>query len=182
MKKTINVNVGSVAFTMDEDAYHALSRYYDDIRSRLYESERQEVLYDVEVRTADIFSNKLSYPAQVVNLDMVRLAIATIGSADSFGEQRYDFPPVIEEYPRPESSRKLYRSRSSRMIAGVCGGFAEYFNISAAPLRIIVAILVFISGGGVAIVYLILWLLIPQKPLSSRYFGRSKYKQERRYR
>ncbi len=40
MKKTLNVNIGNMAFTIDEDAYYTLSGYYDDIRSRLYESDK----------------------------------------------------------------------------------------------------------------------------------------------
>ena len=39
MKETVNVNIGSVAFILDEDAYRVLGSYFDDIRRRLPEGD-----------------------------------------------------------------------------------------------------------------------------------------------
>lgn len=172
MKKTIDVNIGSVAFTMDDDAYRTINSYYDDIRSRLYESEIREVMDDVEARTADVFRDNLSYPAQVVSIDIVQMAMSTIGSADSFGDKRYDVPPGGK--PASSQPKRLYRSRTGRMLGGVCGGIAEYFNIDLVWMRIAAVIGAFFSLGIAIPVYVILWMIIPQKPLQSSYFGYSK--------
>ena len=51
MKETVNVNIGSVAFTLDEDAYFALRSYFDDIRNRLPEGDT-ETMNDIEARMA----------------------------------------------------------------------------------------------------------------------------------
>ena len=40
-----------------------------------------------------------------------------------------------------EEPRKLYRSRSHRMVAGVCGGLAEYFNVDATMIRVLFFVL-----------------------------------------
>lgn len=56
--------------------------------------------------------------------------------------------------------KKLYRSRKERMIAGVCGGLAEYFAIDPTWVRIIF-ILFFLVGGAALLIYLVLWLLVP---------------------
>lgn len=59
--------------------------------------------------------------------------------------------------------RHLYRSRQERIIAGICGGLAEFFGIGVSRVRI--ALLVFILFGGLSLwVYLVLWLIIPQAP------------------
>ena len=59
--------------------------------------------------------------------------------------------------------KKLYRSRSSRMLAGVCGGIAEYFNVDPTIVRVIWAISsIFIPAGIVA--YLAGMFIIPEKP------------------
>lgn len=159
MKKTLNVNVGSVAFMMDEDAYHVLSGYYDDIRSRLYESERAEIMDDIESRTADIFNEMPAYPARVVSIDHVRRAIATIGPAQTFGEKKYD--PGYEE-PQKDS-RRLCRSRHDNVIGGVCGGLAEYFGIDPTVVRLLAFFLVFVGGLSLW-VYIIAWLVLPLEP------------------
>ena len=58
--------------------------------------------------------------------------------------------------------KKLYRSRTNKTIAGVCGGLAEYLNIDPTIIRVIWA-LVALSGAGV-LAYLICALIIPEKP------------------
>ena len=59
--------------------------------------------------------------------------------------------------------KKLYRSTTDKMIAGVCGGLAEYFEIDSTLVRILfLALLIF--GGGGFLIYLIMWIVVPQKP------------------
>lgn len=60
--------------------------------------------------------------------------------------------------------KKLYRVNEGKVIAGVCGGVAEYLNIDPTVVRLIWA-LVGLTGAGVA-AYLVAALVIPVKPLS----------------
>jgi phage shock protein C len=57
----------------------------------------------------------------------------------------------------------LRRSRSDRVVAGVCGGLAEFFGISAFWFRI--AFLIALIPGGVPglLPYLLLWMIIPKE-------------------
>ncbi|MHA2502520.1 MAG: PspC domain-containing protein [Candidatus Kariarchaeaceae archaeon] len=71
---------------------------------------------------------------------------------------RFSRPP--EKYTGP---RKLYRSRSDRLIGGVCGGLGNYYNIDPNILRVLWA-LFFLSGFGV-IAYLLAIVFIPESPL-----------------
>lgn len=59
--------------------------------------------------------------------------------------------------------RKLYRSSTNRMIGGVCGGMAEYFNIDPTLARVIAVLLFVIPCIPALLAYLLLWALIPQK-------------------
>ena len=60
-------------------------------------------------------------------------------------------------------NKKLYRIEEGKMIAGVCGGLAEYLNIDPTVVRLIWA-LVGLSGAGI-LAYLVAALIIPVKPL-----------------
>jgi len=60
------------------------------------------------------------------------------------------------------SSPKLYRSKSNRMIAGVCGGLGAYLNIDPTFVRLLFILLLFGSQFGF-ILYLLLWILIPEE-------------------
>ena len=61
--------------------------------------------------------------------------------------------------------KKLYRSRNSKMLAGVCGGLADYLNMDPTLVRVLYALLSFFSAAfpGI-IVYIILALIIPEEP------------------
>ena len=58
--------------------------------------------------------------------------------------------------------KKLYRSSTDKKIFGVCGGFAEYFDMDVTIIRIIFLILFFCVGSGL-LAYLICALVMPEK-------------------
>jgi phage shock protein C len=60
--------------------------------------------------------------------------------------------------------RKLYRSRTDRMVAGVCGGIAEYSNMDPTIVRVLMVVLVFVTGGFALLAYPILWMIVPESP------------------
>src|SRR3954471_17755762 len=69
--------------------------------------------------------------------------------------------------------RRLYKSRDERMIAGVCGGIAEYFGIDPVIVRVIAVALVFAGGAGL-LAYVAAWLLVPEEgALASERPGRT---------
>jgi phage shock protein C len=61
--------------------------------------------------------------------------------------------------------RKLYRSSKDKMLGGVAGGLAEYFDIDPTLVRVIFIITLFLGGTGV-IAYIILWILVPEEPIT----------------
>ena len=61
-------------------------------------------------------------------------------------------------------SKKLYRSRLDRKIAGVCGGLGEYFEIDPTLIRLAVVFFTLWWGGGL-LAYLIAWFVIPEEPV-----------------
>lgn len=61
-------------------------------------------------------------------------------------------------------TRRLYRSRRERIIAGVCGGLAQYFGIDPTWMRLIF-ILFFFVGGSALLLYFIMWIIVPLEPV-----------------
>ncbi len=60
--------------------------------------------------------------------------------------------------------KRLYRSRTNKKIAGVCGGLAEYFNVDPVIIRIIAFILLLPGGFPGLIPYVVLWIIVPEEP------------------
>jgi phage shock protein PspC (stress-responsive transcriptional regulator) len=61
-----------------------------------------------------------------------------------------------------DETRKLQRSTSNKMIAGVCAGIGKYFNLDPTIIRVLYVLMVFFAGFGI-LLYLILWLVIPSE-------------------
>ena len=182
MKQTINVNIGSRPFTLDEDAYQALRDYFADVRSRLPE-EDTETEADLEMRMGEILSEQVASPMYVVSLGIVRSAINRLGTPDCFGAPLGEgSEEAADRESRENSERRLYRSRGNRSIAGVCGGLADYLRVDASALRL--ATLLLILFGGISIwIYVVLWIVIPEEPErrfapGKRAGGESSYKNE----
>lgn len=60
----------------------------------------------------------------------------------------------------PISHTRLYRSETNKIIAGVCGGLGEYFNIDPTIIRILFILFTLLHGAGL-LIYIIMWVLIP---------------------
>lgn len=59
--------------------------------------------------------------------------------------------------------KRLYRSRTDRMLGGVCGGIAEYFGVDPTLIRLLAVVLI-VAGGAAIIAYIIAWIVIPEEP------------------
>ena len=64
-----------------------------------------------------------------------------------------------------ENSNRLYRSNTDKVIGGVSGGLADYLSIDVVIVRVLFVLLVLFGGSGV-LVYIILWIAIPDQTIS----------------
>jgi len=80
-----------------------------------------------------------------------------------------------------DKTKRLYRSENEKMVAGVCGGLAEYFKVDPVIIRLIAVALVFVHGIGV-LAYLIGWIVMPLKSevgsRKSMFSGKKLYRSE----
>ena len=63
--------------------------------------------------------------------------------------------------PKPPPVRRLTRSRTDRMIAGVCGGLAVYAGTDVNLIRLAFVALTLFGGTGI-VLYLLAWLIVPE--------------------
>lgn len=60
-----------------------------------------------------------------------------------------------------QTSTRLVRLTNDRMIAGVCGGIAEYFRVDPTLVRALLVAFTLLGGSGI-LLYVILWLVMPE--------------------
>jgi len=62
--------------------------------------------------------------------------------------------------------KKLYRSRDNKIIAGVAGGVAEYFDVDPVLVRLLFVALLF--SGAIVVAYIMAWIMVPLAPESKK--------------
>lgn len=71
-------------------------------------------------------------------------------------------------------ANRLYRSKTDKVIGGVSGGLGNYFNIDPVIVRVLFVLLAIFGGSGV-LVYIIMWIVIPEQPYR---FGNVEHDQD----
>ena len=167
MNKTVNINLGGMFFHIDEDAYQKLSRYFDAIKRSLSDYNGQdEIIKDIEMRIAELVSEKHTSEKQVINLKELDEIIAVMGQPED-----YRIDPDGDETQKNNfnttnrAHKKLYRDKDKGSIAGVCTGLGHYFGIDSVWIKILFLILASTSFGIIA--YIILWIVMPEAVTTS---------------
>lgn len=178
MNKTVNVNIGGYPFILNDDAYQLLDSYLTSLSDvlRHQKCDAAEVISDIEARTAEILL-ATQKRGTIITAPMIERIIEQMGeardledfeeidvTADRNGEHirvtESELPPPPPIEPEPIRKR-LYRSEDDRMLGGVCGGLAAYFDIDPTWLRLGVVLLTLLSASTVAVVYVVLWIVLP---------------------
>jgi len=62
-----------------------------------------------------------------------------------------------------DANKKLVRSNTDKVIAGVCGGLGKYFDIDSNIVRAVFAVGTVLGAGSFAVIYLVLWVVLPDE-------------------
>jgi phage shock protein C len=157
MQKVIQIKLSghSTMFQLDEDACNAVQSYLDRARARLKnDPDRDEVLRDLEQSIGDKLALVLGSENRIVNRGEIDSVLAQVGAVDTGSSDA----KVESSLDRP---RRLCRIEEGRQIAGVCQGLATYSSISVQWVRTIFVIGTMVTGGVLALVYLVLMFVLP---------------------
>lgn len=168
MNKTVNINLGGMFFHIDENAYQKLSRYFEAIKRSLTNSNGQdEIIKDIEMRIAELFSEKHANGKQVITLEELDEVIAVMGQPEDYridsDENEASAPKFTQQ---TKATKKLYRDKDGGIIGGVLAGLGHYFGIDKVWIRVLFLILLFTFGFGI-IPYIILWIVMPEAVTTS---------------
>jgi phage shock protein PspC (stress-responsive transcriptional regulator) len=161
MKRTLSINLSGMVFTIDEDAYEELRHYLNNLERHITDdAERKEIVDDIERRISELFSERFSNRKQVISIEDVREVIGILGNPEDIGDAGMD-----EEGPSQQrvsqGYKRMYRDPDNRVLGGVCGGLGAYLNIDPLVFRILFLLFFFAIGAGL-LVYLIMWIVIPE--------------------
>jgi len=170
MNKTISINLGGFFFHIDEDAYQKLSRYFDAVKRSLAPDGRDEIMSDIETRIAELFQERLQNEKQVVGLLEIDQVIAIMGQPEDYkiDDENTTSSNFTTSNDFNRKTKRLYRDRDNSYLGGVAAGFGHYLNIDPLWIRILFIISPWITFGTSLLIYLILWILIPEATTTSQ--------------
>lgn len=158
MKEITKIELGRQAFIIALDAHKLLSKYLGDIKKQLGE-DSSDLLNEVEMRIAELLSEKGLTDKKAILYKDIEHIIKQLGEPKIFKDE--DSATAEEPDKSDETPRQLFRSRDRAIIAGVCSGLGNYTALSPWIFRIIFIILI-LSGGFGLLIYLMLWIIIPE--------------------
>jgi phage shock protein PspC (stress-responsive transcriptional regulator) len=162
MNKTVNINIGGLFFHIDEDAYQKLTRYFEAIKRSLSNSSgKDEIMKDIEMRVAELLTEKQKSDKHVINNKDVDEVIVVMGQPEDYIIDDDSNQTQSEPYYPFRRSKKLYRDKDRGLIGGVATGLGHYFGIDSVWIKIMFLIFVFAGFGTGIIAYLVLWIATP---------------------
>lgn len=170
MKTTITINLGGIVFHIDDDAYEMLHTYLLAIEKQFVsEDERKEVMTDIEARLSELFTEILDNKRDVIMKEDVNKVVEIMGEPEDFVDdeatEQSSYSAKGESKKtayNQKATRKLYRDPDNRLLGGVCSGIGAYLNVDSLIIRIVFILLAVPGMGSGLIIYLILWIAIPE--------------------
>ena len=168
MNKTVNINIGGLFFNVDENAFQKLSKYFDAIKRSLSNAGGQdEIMKDIEMRVAELLSEKQLTDKHAVTLLEVDQVIQVMGQPEDYRiDDEGESNGTSYDTSKP-FSKKLYRDKENGIIGGVCTGLGHYFGVDAIWIKIALLIAVFAGFGTGILIYIILWAVTPNANTTS---------------
>jgi phage shock protein C len=167
MNKVVNVNIGGMVFTLDENAYQSLQNYLKQLKDHFNKEDGgDDIMSDIEQGIASILFKKLSTIKTIIDISDVESALHQMGKIEEIIGKTDDKQEGSSQtnhtfYGAEKNKRRFYRDEDNNVIGGVCSGLGAYFDIDPVIIRVIFIVLLLI-GGSALLIYGILWIAIPK--------------------
>jgi len=168
MNEITKIHLGRTAFTIAVDAHRELRRYLDAIKKQVG-PKHQEVLEEVELRMAELLTEKGITAEKVVVAKDITYLKEQLGSPSDFEDEDGDEDEPADKAPDTGDEtkpRRLFRDPRDQILGGVASGLGSFFGIDPWIFRIIFIAMTFAGASGV-LIYLVLWLLVPKAQSNS---------------
>lgn len=173
MNKTISINISGQNFLIEENAHFILQSYLDEIKKHCgVNADVQEVMNDIESGIAEKLKSSITQYKEVITIKDVESLIKVMGTAEDFDREIGETSE--KNGGETKIKRKLYRDTDNAVVAGVCSGLANYFDIDPVIFRVIFLIPILASVFGVfsqasmpasvfgVFAYIVLWIAMSE--------------------
>lgn len=165
MKRVITASLNRNPFQLEEDAYARLETWLAEASARLAgDPDRAEILADLEQAIADQCTQRLRPHQTVITLEELQPALEQVGrveTPDAGATPQDGAAPAAATAASPP----LQQISQGAWISGVCLGLARHAALDPTLVRVLALVLLFLTGGGMILLYAVLMLIMPFAPL-----------------
>ncbi len=181
MEKIININLAGRVIAIEDSAYTSLKAYLESLH-RYFSAEegRDEIINDIESRIAELLEEKIKRGATAITEADVQEIVGGMGRVEDFAAEEGTSTNAGAAYTAPRSSKgskRFYRDENDKIAGGVCSGLASYLNVDPALIRVVFAILALGGWGTGVLLYIVLWIFVPARPIEG-FRGRRLFRSE----
>jgi phage shock protein PspC (stress-responsive transcriptional regulator) len=167
MKEITRIHIAKKAYDIELDAKKQLEKYLASLETYTQDA---EILEDIEIRITELLNEAGVKENNIITSKEVSLMREQLGEPHEFSDDEGDI--AVGAAPQAKTNnqkpRRLYRSPDTALLGGVLGGIALYLKIDPLWARLGFVLLLFISFGFAALIYALLWMLLPAAKTSAQ--------------
>ena len=167
MKEITRIHLAKTPFSAEIDAKKSLEKYLNLIQKNMHAE--PEAMQEIEARMVELLAERGVAKDGVIGNDDVLAIQKQMGEPRDFsdGSDNAETDVDVDDEVLGNSSKQLMRDTEHGLIGGVCAGVAAYFGVNPLWIRLIAIFSPFITFGTAVLIYIVMWLSIPEARTAS---------------
>jgi len=167
MKEITRIHLAKTPFSAEIDAKKSLEKYLNLIQKNMHAE--PEAMQEIEARMVELLAERGVAKDGVIGNDDVLAIQKQMGEPRDFsdGSDNAETDVDVDDEVLGNSSKQLMRDTEHGLIGGVCAGVAAYFGVNPLWIRLISIFSPFITFGTAVLIYIVMWLSIPEARTAS---------------
>ena len=167
MKEITRIHLAKTPFSVEVDAKKSLEKYLNLIQKNMHAE--PEAMREIEARMVELLAERGVSKDGVIGNDDVLAIQKQMGEPRDFsdGSDNAETDVDVDDEVLGNSSKQLMRDTEHGLIGGVCAGVAAYFGVNPLWIRLIAIFSPFITFGTAVLIYIVMWLSIPEARTAS---------------
>ena len=167
MKEITRIHLAKTPFSAEIDAKKSLEKYLNLIQKNMHAE--PEAMQEIEARMVELLAERGVAKDGVIGNDDVLAIQKQMGEPRDFsdGSDSAETDVDVDDEVLGNSSKQLMRDTEHGLIGGVCAGVAAYFGVNPLWIRLIAIFSPFITFGTAVLIYIVMWLSIPEARTAS---------------
>ena len=167
MKEITRIHLAKTPFSVEVDAKKSLEKYLNLIQKNMHAE--PEAMQEIEARMVELLAERGVAKDGVIGNDDVLAIQKQMGEPRDFsdGSDNAETDVDVDDEVLGNSSKQLMRDTEHGLIGGVCAGVAAYFGVNPLWIRLIAIFSPFITFGTAVLIYIVMWLSIPEARTAS---------------